>query len=97
MELDDLLALIHPTIAIAVVFPLIGIVVNRAWLARERRLQIAEGQKSKVAPLVGAEHVAIGNWLSIAVVTVALLGMGEPLLMKMIKKMRSLKSHFECY
>lgn len=86
MELDDLLALIHPTIAIAVVFPLIGIVVNRAWLARERRLQIAEGQKSKVAPLVGAEHVAIGNWLSIAVVTVALLGMGEPLLVKMIKK-----------
>jgi hypothetical protein len=36
--------------------------------------------------LVGAEHVASGNWLSIAVVTVALLGMGEPLLVKMIKK-----------
>jgi hypothetical protein len=86
MELDDLLALLHPTIAIAVVFPLIGIVVNRAWLVRERRLQIGEGQKSKVAPFVGAEHVAIGNWLSIAVVSVALLGMGQPMFAKMIKK-----------
>jgi cytochrome c biogenesis factor len=86
MELEDLFALLHPTIAVTIVFPLIGIVVNRAWLVRQRRLQIAEGQKSKVAPFVGAEHVAIGNWLSASVVGVALLGMAYPICSKMIKK-----------
>lgn len=86
MELEDFFALIHPTIAVIVVFPLIGIVVNRAWLVRQRRQQIRDGQKSKIPPIVGSEHVAIGNWLSGSVVGVALLGLAYPIFSKMIKK-----------
>ena len=71
MELQDTLALLHPAIAIIVVFPLIGIVLNRALLTRQRRLQVADGEKSKIPPVVGSEHVAIGNWLSRSVVGVA--------------------------
>jgi hypothetical protein len=85
MDLQDLFALLHPAIAVLVVFPLIGIVVNRALLTRQRRLQIADGQKSKIPPVVGSEHVAIGNWLSISVVAVALLGMAYPIFSKMIE------------
>jgi hypothetical protein len=84
MELQDIFALIHPAIAITVVFPLIGIVVNRAWLTRQRRLQTKAGEKSKIPPVVGSEHVAIGNWLSGSVIAVALLGMGYPIFSKMI-------------
>ena len=85
MELEDFFALVHPAIAVIVVFPLLGIVVNRAWLVRQRRLQIVDGEKSKIPPIVGSEHVAIGNWLSISVVGVALLGMADPIFVKFVK------------
>ena len=85
MELEDFFALVHPAIAITVVFPLIGIVINRAWLVRQRRLQVIEGEKSKIPSVVGSEHVAIGNWLSISVVGVALLGMAYPIFSNFFK------------
>ena len=86
MELQDIFALLHPAIAVTVVFPLIGIVVNRALLTRQRRLQTKAGEKTKIPPVVGSEHVAIGNWLSISVVSVALLGMAYPIFSKFIEK-----------
>ena len=43
MELADVMALVHPAIAVAVVFPIIGTVVNAAWQTRQRRLQVADG------------------------------------------------------
>ncbi|MGL5035766.1 MAG: DUF4079 domain-containing protein [Microcystaceae cyanobacterium] len=86
MEIQDIFALFHPAIAITVVFPLIGIVVNRALLTRQRRLASLAGEKSKIPPIVGSEHVAIGNWLSISVVAVALLGMAYPIFSKFIIK-----------
>ncbi|MFM7599760.1 MAG: DUF4079 domain-containing protein [Pseudanabaena sp.] len=85
MELEDFFALVHPAIAVVVVFPLIGIVTNRAWLVRQRRLQVIEGEKSKIPPIVGSEHVAIGNWLSISVVGAALLGIAYPIFSKFLK------------
>ncbi|WP_293151639.1 MULTISPECIES: DUF4079 domain-containing protein [unclassified Microcoleus] len=84
MELQDFFALLHPAIAIIVVFPLIGVVVNRALLTRQRRLQVVGGEKSKIPPVVGSEHVAIGSWLSGSVVGVALLGMAYPIFSKML-------------
>jgi MFS family permease len=83
MELKDTLALIHPAIAIGFVFPLIGMVLNRSWLTRQRRLQAKRGEKSKIPPSVGSEHLAIGRWLSGSVVGVALLGMAYPIFTKM--------------
>ena len=64
MELKDILALLHPAIAIIVVFPLLGIVLNRAMLTRQRCLQAQDGGKSKIPPRVGNEQVAIGRWLN---------------------------------
>jgi drug/metabolite transporter (DMT)-like permease len=97
MELQDTLALLHPAIAIIVVFPLIGIVVNRALLTRQRRLQVVDGQKSKIPPVVGSEHVAIGNWLSGSVVGVALLGMAYPIFSKMLSNDTLTKEPFRVF
>lgn len=79
MELGDTLALVHPAIAILFVFPLLGIISNLAWQTRQRRLQTLAGGKSKIPPLVGPEHNRIGNWLTGAVVGVALLGLAYPI------------------
>ena len=86
MELKYFFTLLHPVIAIAIVFPLIGIALNRSWLARQRRLQSADGVKSKIPPTVGSEHLAIGYWLAGSVVGVALLGMAYPIISKMIAR-----------
>jgi len=58
----DFLLLIHPAIAVAIIFPFIGIVVNRAWQTRSRRLETLAGGKSRIPPIVGQEHVQIGFW-----------------------------------
>ncbi|MFB2892038.1 DUF4079 domain-containing protein [Aerosakkonemataceae cyanobacterium BLCC-F50] len=97
MELQDIFALLHPAIAIIVVFPLIGIVSNRALLTRQRRLQVANGQKSKIPPIVGSEHVAIGNWLSGSVVGVTLLGMAYPIFSKMLSNNSLTKEPFRAF
>ena len=49
----DLIALIHPALAVAFVFPLIGITSNYAWQTRQRRLQIKNGGKSKIPAIAG--------------------------------------------
>ena len=85
MEIADWTALIHPAIAIAVVFPLIGIVVNRAWQTRQRRLQNLAG-KSKIPPVVGQEHVQLGKWLSGAIVGVSLIGLAYPIFEHILSK-----------
>ncbi len=86
IDFQDAWALLHPAIAIIVVFPLLGIVVNRASLTRERRLATKAGEKSKIPPVVGTEHVAIGKYLTMAVVGVTFLGLAYPLVSKFINK-----------
>lgn len=83
MNFVDITGLIHPTLAVAFVFPLIGIVVHYAWQTRQRRLQAKENGKSKIPPIVGSEHVKLGRWLSNSVVGVALIGLAYPLFTKM--------------
>lgn len=84
METNDLIALIHPVIAVAIVFPLIGMVVNFAWQTRQRRLQTAGEGKSKIPPLVGREHLNLGRWLTGAVVGVTLIALAYSILFKSI-------------
>ncbi|OLP16948.1 hypothetical protein BST81_18345 [Leptolyngbya sp. 'hensonii'] len=85
MDIKDTLGLLHPAIAVLVIYPLIGIVLNRALQVRQRRLEQASAGKSNVPPVVGKEHVQIGRWLSGAVVGLALLGLAHPILFKMLK------------
>lgn len=75
METNDFIALIHPAIAVTVVFPLIGMVVNFAWQTRQRRLQTAGDGKSKIPAIVGREHVNLGRWLTGAVVGITLIAL----------------------
>lgn len=82
METKDLMALIHPVLAILVVFPIIGIVVNLAWQTRQRRLQTASGAKSQIPPVAGREHVRIGRWLTGSVVGVTLVALAYSIVFK---------------
>jgi drug/metabolite transporter (DMT)-like permease len=86
METTDVLALVHPTIAVTVVFPLIGVAVYFAWQTRQRRLKTATGDKSTLPPTVGREHVKIGKKLTGAVLGVCLLGIAYPTFAKAIEK-----------
>lgn len=85
MNPEDIAGLVHPVLAVAFVFPLIGIVVNYAWQTRQRRLQSLEGGKSKIPPSVGTEHLKLGRWLSNSVVGLALIGLAYAIFDKMLK------------
>jgi NADH:ubiquinone oxidoreductase subunit 6 (subunit J) len=86
MNPTDYASLIHPAIAVAFVFPIIGIVVHFAWQTRQRRLQTTGEGKSKIPPVVGKEHVKLGKWLTGSVVGVCLLGMAYPTFSKAIEE-----------
>jgi Protein of unknown function (DUF4079) len=85
LDTIDFLKIIHPAIAVMIVFPLIGIVLHMAWQTRQRRLQSAAGTKTKIPPVVGAEHVKIGKFLAGSVVGVSLLGMTHPSIKYILK------------
>lgn len=85
MTAADLLRLIHPALAATVVLPLIGIVSYFAWETRQRRLKTAAGHKTKIPPGVGPEHAKLGRILTGAVVGIALLGIGHPVIKTLIK------------
>jgi Protein of unknown function (DUF4079) len=76
-DFKDIIVLLHPIIAIAVVFPLIGITVSRGLQVRQRRLQLASGNKSKIPPIVGQEHIQIGHWLTIGVTGITLIALAN--------------------
>lgn len=75
MDSKDILAILHPTLAVVLVYPLMGIVVYFAWQTRQRRLQTAAGEKSKIPPMVGPDHVKIGQWLTGSVVGISLVAL----------------------
>lgn len=77
MSVRDWILLLHPVIAVMVVFPLLGIVMNRALQTRQRRLQTRQGEKSKIPPAVGQEHVQHGRWLTGVIVGVTLLALSD--------------------
>jgi hypothetical protein len=86
MTFKDFLALIHPVLAVVLVFPLIGIAVNLAWQTRQRRLQSADKGKSKIPPVVGREHVKFGRWLTGSVVGITLVALAYSIFVKHIAK-----------
>jgi len=85
MNTTDILRLVHPAIAVFYVFPLIGIATYFALQTRQRRLAAANKEKTKIAPVVGQEHVKVGRWLAASVVGIALLGMAHPIIKTLIR------------
>jgi Protein of unknown function (DUF4079) len=81
MVSKDLILLLHPIAAVIFVFPLLGIVVNRALLVRQRRLE----DKSKIPATVGKEHVQLGQWLTGSVVGVVLLALANDVIGNIIQ------------
>ncbi|MGF1498105.1 MAG: DUF4079 domain-containing protein [Elainellaceae cyanobacterium] len=86
MGIEEFTALIHPALAVGVVFPLIGIVVGLAFQTRARRVQLEDKVKSKIPPTVGPTHLQIGRWLTTSVVVLTLIGLAHPTITKMIEK-----------
>lgn len=95
VEINDAILLLHPAIAVLFVLPLIGMVINLAWQTRQRRLQNAGGGKSKIPPVVGPEHKRLGNWLTGAVVGIALLGIAHPLFKNILHNQTWIKEPFQ--
>ena len=95
MELRDVILLLHPAIAVIVVFPLIGIVVNRALQVRQRRLQTVTDGKSKIRPVVGQEHVKLGRWLTGSVVGIVLLALAFDIFSNILEKQLWTKTPFQ--
>jgi hypothetical protein len=86
LKTEDIVMLLHPILAVTVVFPLLGLVLYYAWQTRQRRL-LSKEEGKKIAPTVGPEHLKLGRWLSNAVVGIALLGNLVPILTDFAKQL----------
>ncbi|MFM9264794.1 DUF4079 domain-containing protein [Tychonema sp. BBK16] len=95
MELQDFLSLVHPVLAVVIVFPMLGIVLNMAWQTMQRRKQIASGDKSKIPPVVGQEHLKAGRILSGSVVGITLLALAYGIFEHILSKNVWSKNSFQ--
>ena len=66
----DWLWILHPALAVVVVFPLLGVVMSLAWQTRQRRVA-----KQKHPPTVGRDHSDVGRWLAASVVWLVLIAL----------------------
>ena len=70
MTAVDWLWIVHPALAVVVIYPLIGMVMRLAWQTRQRRVN-----KVKHPPVVGRDHSELGRWLAVAVVLIVLVAL----------------------
>lgn len=77
MTAVDWLWLIHPALAVVLIYPLLGVVLRLAWQTRERRLQ-----RSRLPPSTGTEHADLGRWLAAGVVLIELVAIAVVILTK---------------
>ena len=66
----DWLWILHPFLAVVLVYPLVGVVVRLAIQTRARRLQ-----NQKLPVTVGRDHSDLGRWLAAAVVLLVLVAL----------------------
>jgi hypothetical protein len=71
----DWLLILHPTLAVVLIYPLIGMVARLGVQARQRRLGA-----SKIAVTSGSEHSDLGRWLSAGVVIIVLIALTAAIL-----------------
>lgn len=95
MEFRDAILLLHPAIAVLVVFPLIGVIVNRALQVRQRRLQTLAIGKSKIPATVGQEHTQLGRWLTGAVVGIVLIAFAYDIFANILDNQVWIKAPFQ--
>lgn len=66
----DWLWILHPFLAVVLVYPLVGVVVRLAVQTRARRLK-----NQKLPVTVGRDHSDLGRWLAAAVVLLVLIAL----------------------
>ena len=66
----DWLWILHPALAVVVVYPLLGVVMRLAWQTRQRRVA-----QQKHPPTVGRDHSDVGRWLAASVVWLVLIAL----------------------
>ena len=81
---DVLLLVMHPLLAVVLVYPLIGMVMRVAWQARQRRLELSQNRNSKIPAIAGQDHFKLGEWLTASVVGITLLGMTRPIISNLV-------------
>jgi MFS family permease len=92
----DTILLLHPLIAVTVVFPLLGMVMNRAIQTRQRRMQLSTGSKKSTIPAsTGPEHSQLGRWLTGSVVGIVLLAFANDVFGNIVDKQVWAKSPFQ--
>lgn len=64
----DWLWILHPALAVVLIYPLLGMVVRLAWQTRQRRVASV-----KHPPVVGRDHSDLGRWLACGVVLIVLV------------------------
>ena len=70
MTITDWLWILHPALAVVLIYPLIGMVVRLAWQTRQRRVA-----KVNHPPVVGRNHSDLGRWLAVGVVLLVLIAL----------------------
>jgi hypothetical protein len=73
----DWLWIIHPALAVVLVYPLLGMVLRLAQQTRQRRIA-----KAKHPPSVGGEHADLGRWLAAAVIGIELVAFAVVIITK---------------
>ena len=70
MALVDWLWIVHPVLAVVLIYPLTGIVIRLSVQTRSRRLKTA-----KPPPTVGRDHSDLGRWLAAGVVVLVIIAL----------------------
>jgi hypothetical protein len=70
MTTVDWLWVIHPALAVVLVYPLIGMTIRLGMQTRSRRVD-----KAKLPPTTGRDHADLGSWLAVAVVGIVLVAL----------------------
>ena len=70
MTIIDWLWILHPALAVVLIYPLIGMVMRLAWQTRQRRVA-----QVKHPPMVGRDHSDLGRWLAAGVVLLVLIAL----------------------
>lgn len=70
MDTKDWLWILHPALAVALIYPVFGMVARLGWQTRQRRQGGA-----KLPPASGREHSDLGRWLALGVVAIVLVAL----------------------
>ena len=77
MESIDWLWILHPALAVVLVYPLAGVVMHLGVQTRHRRVDDA-----KLPANVGRDHGDLGKWLATGIVALVLVGIAVPIVTK---------------